>query len=590
MPAVALKGESYEDLNCNHLQFLPIQKTCSAHSYVLVFGFATTWAQTYNESTSVSGGVGGTLTYQYQIQTGSCGGPSQTSDYTWESFSYTPPGGAAAPLSGTIWYLVTPGEGCTGLEGGWDSRGQGSTNGDSNQLTLSPALILDNQSCTITFSAYQGDASGNANMSCTPASTSTFDPLFKVTSILYSPPGNQSSQGYGIGTTNGTTTTTASTFTFSEELTFSSGIKDLLQGSASWGYSTGSGNSSAFTQTWANATNYASDGNKNSMYNPAASNALNHHLDTFEIWLNPQVTVTEYGGTPKTYAVSSQPITIDGEQVYLADVLPIPAMAMEAQPAGVTALNPSGVAGVSAVPVSDLTPVAIQQEDGTTVYQPGLGAICKSNTLYQQQLAADQATPVGQAPPAICTQANQCGCTPADFATIEERDTLLNYNSATYVGNPGNGTTTPLAADSSGEAVCGYNQPAGYVIPPGSNCRYVIVPEAGTNIPQPELLNGAQSLTYSQSDSTNSTFTTTSTQGYNTGFSFQVGDLLSSLRTTDTWTWTDTEGTGKSIGGTNTMNLTLQTSTANCSENANVYEDTIYHTYVFQIPPGNNCP
>jgi hypothetical protein len=169
-----------------------------------------------------------------------------------------------------------------------------------------------------------------------------------------------------------------------------------------------------------------------------------------------------------------------------------------------------------------------------------------------------------------------------------QQNPLLNYNSSTFTASPNTNGLTPLAADNSGESTCGAGQNAGYVIPFSSDCRYVIVPLSGTNVPIPLLLNGAQSLTYSQSDSTTSSFATNSAKSYNTGFSFQIGNLLHSLKTQDTWTWTDSEGTGTSTGGTNTMNVTLQTSTANCSENVNLYEDTIYHTYAFQS--SNICP
>jgi hypothetical protein len=44
-------------------------------------------------------------------------------------------------------------------------------------------------------------------------------------------------------------------------------------------------------------------------------------------------------------------------------------------------------------------------------------------------------------------------------------------------------------------------------------------------------------------------------------------------------------------GGTNTMSLTLNTSTAGCVENVSLYEDTLFHTYAFQIPTGiAGCP
>lgn len=540
---------------------------------------------------SVSVGSSGTLSYQYQQQTSFCQG-TQTSATYWQNFSFTPTGGSSTSLNGSIWYVYQ--DPCIPqISGGWDyiGPGSGSANGYSNVVTLSPTLILNDQACTISVTAYEGDAQVNPTISCQTLSTSTFSPLFKIASILYSPPGNQSSQGYGTGSTSGTTSTIGNSFTFAKELTYSVGkkINDIFSigGSASWGYSVGTGNSSAFTQTWTNATNYVSTVNKSSTYNPTSANGINHHLDLFEIWLNPQVTIQGYESTPVSYSTNSQPITFDGEEAYIADVLPIPAIAMEAQPAGVTALNPSGVAGVSAIPLSDLIPQRKLQEDGTSVYQQGIGAICKNNALYKQQLAADQATSAGQSLPEICTQANQCGCTPADFAVILEQNPLLNYNSSTYTASPGDGTVSPLMENASGDSVCGYDQPAGYVIPSGADCRYVIVPQSGTNIPIIQSLNGAQSSSYSQTDSTVSTYTTTSTHSYNTGLSFSVGFFLSSLKTQETWTWTDTEGTGSSTGGTNTMNVTLQTSNASCSEDVNIYEDTLYHTYVFQAP--NNC-
>jgi hypothetical protein len=544
----------------------------------LILAATVASAQTYNYPESIAVSGGGTLTYTYQIQDGYCGGSLQTSADMWENFSYTPAGGSATALGGSIDYVFPCGY--YDINGGWDYESNSySSDNWSNELSLSYGY------CTISFYASQGSALGTASLYCPPMSTSTFDPLFKITSILYSPPGNYSSQGYGTGTTNGTTTTVSSSFSFGQEFTFSSKFLDWLSASAKWGYETGNTNSTAFTQTWTNAVSYASNDNSSTTYNPSQTNVLNHLLDTFEIWLNPQVTVYTYGSTPASYTASSQPVTMNGQVQYLADVLPIPALTMQAQPAGVTPVNPSGVAGVSAVQVAELIPVGRPQENGTVVYQPGLGAICKNNALYQQQLAAMQA---GNSNPGICTQANQCGCTPADFATIMEQNPLLGYNSSTYTASPVSGTVTPLAYDASGEAACGFDQPAGYTIPSSDNCRYVIVPNTGTNSPIELLLNGAQSETYTQSDSTTTSFTTTATQSYNTGFSVTVGPAIANLRVDNTWTWTDSEGIGTSTGGTNTMDVTLDTTTANCSEYANLYEDTLYHTYVFQTT--NSCP
>jgi len=58
------------------------------------------------------------------------------------------------------------------------------------------------------------------------------------------------------------------------------------------------------------------------------------------------------------------------------------------------------------------------------------------------------------------------------------------------------------------------------------------------------------------------------------------------LKTSDTWTWTDSESIGNSTTQGNTMTVTLKTTTAGCEENVNIYEDTLYHTFAFQVPTG----
>ncbi len=70
--------------------------------------------------------------------------------------------------------------------------------------------------------------------------------------------------------------------------------------------------------------------------------------------------------------------------------------------------------------------------------------------------------------------------------------------------------------------------------------------------------------------------------------SYTAGPLVASLKNQYTWTWADSQGIGTSTGGTNTMSVTLNTWNANCQEEVNLYEDTLYHTYVFQAP--NSCP
>jgi hypothetical protein len=405
---------------------------------------------------------------------------------------------------------------------------------------------------------------------------STFNPLYKVVSVLYSPPGNQSSQGYADATTNGTTTTISSSFTFASDLTFSSGIKDVLGGSATVGWSTTSNNSSASTQTFTDTTTLATDDNSNSTYNPTGSNAVNHNLDSFAIWLNPQVQVMSDGTgftTPVSYTEGSQPTS--GVSAIVADIIVLPAITMEATPAGTS--------GVTTVPVQYLIPQAIASDvDGVNSYMPGLGAVCKNNTLYLEQAASSSPST-----PTYCTQANQCGCVPSDFVNILQTDPLLNYNGTTFTATPYAGTESPLELDGSGASACAENP-----VPSGDDCRYVIVPTtAGSTTPLFEPLSGSDGVIYGVTDATTHTETTGHTISHSVGLSFGGGVLLASLVTKDTWTWTDGETVGSVNGTANTMNVTLKTSTAGCDENVNIYEDTLYHTFAFQIPTGIiTCP
>jgi hypothetical protein len=481
---------------------------------------------------------------------------------------------------------------CEGAYNAWSFTVTGGGTKTSGPFTITaPASVRSGQPFVVTI-AFNPSTSGNyvgsaqftynssfmlsVNAYENYLAQSVFDPLYKVTSILYSPPGNQSSQGFGTSTTHGTTTTVGNSFSFSEELTFSSGVKDVITGSASTGFTTTSSNTSAFTQTWTDATTLTTDDNSNSTWNPTASDAINHNLDSFIIWLNPTVTVFSSGSTPVSYTTNS--FSTAGVSALVADMTPaVPAITMEPLPGSISQTNPSGI---SSVPVAWLMPQAIASSNGSgNSYMPGLGAICKNNTLYQQQLANPTAT--------ICTQANQCGCAPSDFAAILQTDPLLNYNGTTYTANPYSGTISPLTIDTSGASVCGENP-----VPTSGRCRYEIVPiSTGSTTTQFETLSGSDAVAYSQTDSTSDTETIGESLAYNVGISFSVGPLIASLKVMDTWTWTDSESTGTTNGSSATMSVTLKTSHANCEENVNIYEDTVYHTYAFQVPTGIiSCP
>jgi hypothetical protein len=233
------------------------------------------------------------------------------------------------------------------------------------------------------------------------------------------------------------------------------------------------------------------------------------------------------------------------------------------------------------VPLADLEPAQITA--GEPYFTPGLAQICANNTLYQEQLAYDKANPDyangANDGTQYCTQANQCGCTPKDFAPILEKDILLNYNSTTYQPNSSTptgyaGTTDPRTLDGSGYDTCSAGS-----IPDGSDCRYVILES-----PEIEYLDINKPLNFTQNDQNTATFTSGLTVGESTGESIQVGGGVFSLKVTDTWMWSDTESTQTTSGSSNGMQLNLQTSTDTCGENVTLYEDTLYHTWVFSVP------
>jgi len=424
----------------------------------------------------------------------------------------------------------------------------------------------------------------------------TLAPLYKVFSILYSPPGNQGTQGYGSSATNSTTTTVGTSFQQSYQVGFNSGGSPgassiVIGGGGSVTYANTSGNSYAFTTQVTNATALTSGDNSSPWFNPTSSDKDNHGLDAFEIWLNPLVTVYSNGNTPVSYSVSSIPITVNGVPLPAADIVGVPELTMEAWPAGVINpyLNPTGTGGVTTVPFHLLEPIPIPQNSQFPgpAFMAGLGAICANNSLYQQQLAADLANPAN--PAQICTQANQCGCTPADFAGILQQDPLLNYNSTTFTASPYSGWVSPLQADNSGAVACGLN-----TVSTSSDCRYVVVPavagQPGSQnaVPLSYLMEGGiQSPGYTYTDQTTSAETITGTTATTVAISFSIGVPLFTLKTQDQWTWTDTHSIGNSNGIANSMSVTLKSSTGSCDEEVSFFEDTEFHTLVFQVPPAS---
>ncbi|MGP8173496.1 MAG: hypothetical protein ACLP7O_02985 [Terracidiphilus sp.] len=552
------------------------------------------------QSGSPSGGsvnvAGGTLSWTDYISNGISCGPGETySENYYTAFGFK--------IGGTAYLL-------TGSQQIDQSNYSGSCPNFTEPSSLTFTLPNTNGTtipagnCTYTFS------SGGGYLSCPALNTSSFYPAYKIESILYSPPGNQSWQGYADTTTDASTTTIGNSFTSANSTTFSMSYSTsvppnqegmLYASSATTAYTTSSGNSTAFTTTFTDATGLQSDDNSNTLLNPTGTNVLNHNLDEFVFWLNPYVSVTSAGTTPISYTVHSTATA--GISTPIADIIPpIPAVTMlgHAVNGGLTGYSAEwvprfGLWEITTVPVSDLIPQAVATESQVNAYMPGLGAICAatltkgSSSLYAQQLAADLANPNN--PAQICTQANQCGCVPSDFSAILAMDPLLQYDPATFQTTPFSGTIDPMDLDASGTTTCGENP-----IPTGADCRYVAVPiEPGSTTPQIVSLNGTSANSYLQTDSTTSELTTSASSSYTTGVSMSVGWLASLLHlgssSQQTWTWTDSESTRTSSSQGNTMNVFLKTSTLGCAENVNIYEDTLYHSFVFQVPTGIvSCP
>ncbi len=425
--------------------------------------------------------------------------------------------------------------------------------------------------CVFTFS------NGGGSSSCPSLVTNTIDPLYKVVSILYAPPGNESTQGLSSATTDGTTTSIGNSFTFGDEYTFSSGVTGVFNDSVSFGFALASSNTAAFAQTWTNAQSVATDDNyldpagANGGTGTSGSDGIEHNLDMFVVWLNPEITTTTYSdySTPVSYKTGMVPVgnitTPD------ADIIVVPAANLMPLPNSMTPSNPFGT---STVPNSKILPSVHIGADGTQYSEPGLGVLCKNLNLSEYN--------------SHCSLTDQCGCTPADFAQIVVQDPLLRYNASTLTPNPVLESDSPLVVDGSGVDTCGGTVTNNKVtVPQGSDCRFVIVPQAsGSNAPLNIPLDGQSTNTASQTYTGSNILTSGSSFSYNVGLATQVGGIGAAMKNQQTWTWQDFQNTAVSQGASNSVQILLKTSTYDCFANIAVYEDTIYHTFAFQFPTG----
>lgn len=377
-------------------------------------------------------------------------------------------------------------------------------------------------------------------------------PQYQVQSIIYATPGNRSNNGFTNSTTDGASTSIGSSFGFNDTLTSSLGNTFLGIGTTvSWstGFGVTRGDSTSVTSTIAQAIGVAN------ATNSSAPDAIDHHQDLFIIWLNPAVEILQTGDTAGNFSLGTQ-FQVAGDpspgQPQIQDQVEIFASTMMPNAQGQTT-----------IPLQALVPQVV---DGQ--HLPGLGNICANKTIY----------------PNSCTQANQCGCVPSDFAPILVQDPLLNFGP----------TDNPLNADTSGPAAC--TNPSST-----AKCRYVpVMVASGSGTQVTELLSGPQSVggnipvnTFVQTDSTQTAQTLSENIVNSMGLTVDVTlgaglGIHMGLRNQTTWTWTDTESTGAINGTANSMSVSMSSSTVDCFQNIPIFEDTVFHTFVFQQPPGNN--
>jgi hypothetical protein len=372
-------------------------------------------------------------------------------------------------------------------------------------------------------------------------------PAYQVVSILYAAPGNKSSAGFTNSTSDGATTTVGSSFTQGQSITFTYGFSPIASGSLSFGTSSTSSNSDAFTETFSDASGV-------SLSNSSTSNAINHSYDTFLIWLNPEVTVVTNGVAPVSYSVGVQPLA--NGTTPNPDIVDITANVMQPNASGVTT-----------VPATWLNH---QINPATGAQTPGLAGICKG--VIAAEYAAN-----------TCTLADQCGCKPSDFAPILALDPLLSLP----------GTTSPLSVDTSGASAC--DDPNG-----SDKCRYAPVTVAPGNLNQVVVtLSGpdaqgdpttCNNFTQGSSTTTSQTLGESTTESVSTSFKSGPG-IGFSLTTTNTLSWMQSESTGTAAGTGYSEAVNLCSNTVGCGQDIPVYQDTVFHTFVFQQPSNNNsCP
>ena len=319
-------------------------------------------------------------------------------------------------------------------------------------------------------------------------------PKYYIVAILYVPPDNSSTNGFGESASNGTTDSVSKTFTNDVSTTFGGS----LFGSAEWTYgtSTQNGSSQAFQET--HTASYA-----HSL--PATQNVIDHSKDLIYLWLNPQVSFVQTGSNSASYTFN----TVNGEQ---PDIL------------------------------------ACTFADFQNPTQMSPSCQCQPHTLGNATV------------PGVCSIcANPSSCTAADFQDIVNADEMASTNLAL---SPTNNWCT------SDNRYCYTN--VSVDLPDGSN----------------------NSFTASDSSLTTQTFSQQVCHyvGYKDGGNINIlGAFSLSINDMTRFTWCDSQTTGSTNGTSNQAAVNLGSKTSGCTFGVDIYEDTVYHTFLLE-PSGGTYP
>lgn len=211
--------------------------------------------------------------------------------------------------------------------------------------------------------------------------SATAAPKYEVLSLLYDPPGNASTTGYGTQVSAGATTSISDNFSTSDSLTFGTGILGLTD-NVTFKQGSSSGSTNSFTTTY-----QASQGSQ--LASPGQ--AIDHNDDVVYLLVDPSVTVNQTGASSGTYVIGPSPdATGYGSTGAPPDILHG---------------NITGFKDPTQIPLDYLEPQVRTQ----TTTLPGLEVIC-ANPL----------------PASECTPQNACGCTSSDFTGIVAQDELAN--------------------------------------------------------------------------------------------------------------------------------------------------------------------